>query len=138
MDAHFSVILIDLIGLKPINDQYGHIAGDQLICSVANALRATCREHDRLFRFGGDEFVILCRDETGQGARALVKRIDHHVKGQKVSLSTDQGAAMDVRIELSVGLAHSDQVPPEDVLKRADERMYEDKKRWYAERDRYR
>jgi diguanylate cyclase (GGDEF)-like protein len=138
IDAHFSVILIDLIGLKSINDQYGHIAGDQLICRVADALRATCREHDRLFRFGGDEFVILCIDETGYGARALMMRIDHNVKGQTVSLLTDQGEAMDVRIELSVGLASSDQVPPEDVLKRADERMYEDKKRWYAERDRYR
>lgn len=137
-DEHFTVILIDLIGLKPINDQYGHIAGDQLICSVADALRATCREHDRLFRFGGDEFVILCRDKTGQGAGALMSRIDRNVKGQKVSLPTDQGDAMDVRIELSVGQAGSDQVPPEDVLKRADERMYEDKKRWYAARDRYR
>ncbi|MHA7880986.1 MAG: sensor domain-containing diguanylate cyclase [Saccharospirillum sp.] len=136
--AHFSVILIDLIGLKAVNDQYGHIAGDELICRVADALRATCRENDRLFRYGGDEFVILCQDETGQGAQALIDRIDRTVRGQQVPLSTDQGDSQSVRIELSVGRARSDQVPPEDVLKRADQRMYEDKQRWYAARERYR
>lgn len=138
LEAHFTVILIDLIGLKSINDQYGHIAGDQLICAVADALRATCREHDRLFRFGGDEFVILCRDRTGAGAEALMKRIDRAVKGQTVSIPTDDGSECEVSIELSAGLARSDQVPPEEVLRSADERMYEDKKRWYSERNRYR
>lgn len=138
VNAHFSVILIDLIGLKQINDQYGHIAGDQLICSAADALRAICREDDRLFRFGGDEFVILCMDETGQGARALMQRIHDNVKGRVVSLPTDQGDTLAVPVELSVGLACSDQVPPDEVLKCADERMYEDKKHWYAEHDRYR
>lgn len=137
-DAHFSVILIDLVGLKPINDQYGHIAGDQLICSAADALCAICREDDRLFRFGGDEFVILCMEETGQGARALMQRIQDNVRGQTVSLPTDQGDALDVHLELSVGLASSDQVPPNEVLKCADERMYADKKHWYARRARYR
>ncbi|MEP4548198.1 MAG: diguanylate cyclase [Saccharospirillum sp.] len=135
---HFSVILIDLIGLKSVNDQYGHAAGDELIRFVADALKSICRDQDQVFRYGGDEFVILCRSEDESGAAALMQRIDRQVKQKNISLTTDDGAQVKTPIQMSVGLASSDQVPPEDVLKLADERMYADKERWYRERSRYR
>lgn len=135
---HFSVILIDLIGLKPINDQYGHAAGDDLIRRVADALKSICRDQDQVFRYGGDEFVILCRSEDETGAAALMHRIETQVKNRAINLTTADGGEIDARIQLSVGLARSDQVSPEDVLKLADERMYVDKERWYRERKRYR
>lgn len=137
-DDHFSVILIDLIGLKPVNDQYGHAAGDELIRIVADALKDICRDQDQVFRYGGDEFVILCQGEDDKGAKALMQRIDHLVKDKTISLTTDDGVQIETRIQLSIGLASSDQVPPEEVLKLADERMYADKERWYRGRKRYR
>lgn len=135
---HFSVILIDLIGLKAINDQYGHAAGDDLIRQVAGALRNICRGQDQVFRYGGDEFVILCRSYDESAAQALMQRIDGQVKEHIICLTTDDGTEVATPIQLSVGLASSDQVPPQEVLKRADERMYDDKRRWYRQRDRYR
>lgn len=137
-DEHFSVILIDLIGLKPVNDQYGHAAGDDLIRIVAEALKGICRDQDQVFRYGGDEFVILCRREHEAAATALMQRIGTRVKDWTVSLTTDDGSQIETPIQLSIGLASSDQVSPGDVLKLADERMYADKERWYRERKRYR
>lgn len=135
---HFSVILIDLIGLKSVNDQYGHAAGDELIRIVADALKDICRDRDQVFRYGGDEFVILCRSEDDKGAIALMQRIDRQVKHKSIKLTTDDGDQIETPVQLSIGLASSDQVPPEEVLKLADERMYADKKRWYQGRKRYR
>lgn len=135
---HFSVILIDLIGLKAVNDQHGHAAGDELIRFVADALKSICRDQDQVFRYGGDEFVILCRSEDENGATALMQRVDRQVKQKNISLTTDDGVQVETPIQMSVGLASSDQVAPEDVLKLADERMYADKERWYRERSRYR
>jgi diguanylate cyclase (GGDEF)-like protein len=134
----FAVILIDIIGLKRINDHYGHTAGDQLICALAEALKATCREQDKLFRYGGDEFVILCEEDVGLGAPALVRRIEETVKRQKVTLKTDQNMVLEEPLCFSVGIATTEQVPPEDVMKLADKRMYQDKQRWYELRERYR
>lgn len=137
-DDHFSVILIDLIGLKPVNDQYGHAAGDELIRLVADALKDICRDQDQVFRYGGDEFVILCHSEDDKGAAALMQRIDRQVKNKTISLTSDEGVRIETPIQLSIGLASSEQVPPDEVLKLADERMYADKKRWYQARARYR
>ena len=69
---------------------------------------------------------------------ALMQRIDRQVKHKNISLTTDDGNQIETPIQLSVGLASSDQVQPEDVLKLADERMYADKERWYRDRKRYR
>jgi diguanylate cyclase (GGDEF)-like protein len=137
-NKHFSVILIDLIGLKPVNDQYGHAAGDNLIRVVADALTGICRDQDRVFRYGGDEFVILCNSDASTGANALMRRIDTLVKNKTVCLTGDDGRQIEISIQLSVGIASSEQVPSEDVLGLADERMYADKERWYLERERYR
>lgn len=128
---HFSVLLIDLIGLKGINDQLGHEIGDYLICEAANALQEICRENDKLFRFGGDEFVILCNDQSGEGAKALADRILTRVHGRQITLGMAEDEQVKVTLALSVGLASSEQVPPDRVLKLADQRMYEQKRQWY-------
>lgn len=128
---HFAVLLMDLIGLKSINDQLGHEMGDRLIREAANALQETCRDSDMLFRFGGDEFVILCNDQSGEGAQALLERIRTQIHGRKVKLETAEGKVIEVMLALSVGLASSDQVTPDKVMQLADQRMYEQKRQWY-------
>lgn len=134
----YSVVLVDLIGLKQVNDQYGHAAGDQLIRTVAEGLMAVSRRGDRVYRFGGDEFVVLCQDSTLEGAEVLAERIDRFVRGRELMVVTEQGARVSVCIQLSLGVANSGHDEAKDVLKKADERMYADKARWYESHARYR
>ncbi|MEX1056492.1 MAG: GGDEF domain-containing protein, partial [Natronospirillum sp.] len=133
---HFAVLLIDLIGLKSVNDQYGHEAGDAVICASAKALQSTCREQDLLFRFGGDEFVVLCQGETSDGAESLLRRIREQVHGRQVAFVTGDGVEHTLTTALSVGLASTDQVEPERVMPLADERMYQHKQAWYRDKAR--
>jgi diguanylate cyclase (GGDEF)-like protein len=69
------VIFLDLDGFKPINDQYGHAVGDELLVAVAARLRSVLRPADTLARLGGDEFVVLSEELDLEGADHLVARI---------------------------------------------------------------
>lgn len=71
----FSVLLMDLDGLKEINDQYGHLTGSRAICRVAEVLRLHCRLVDTAARYGGDEFVLLLPETEESAARMVVARI---------------------------------------------------------------
>ncbi len=71
----FSVAMIDLDGLKVVNDTMGHAAGDERLQGVAEHLVATCRRIDAPYRIGGDEFVVLMPDTDSTGANAFVARL---------------------------------------------------------------
>ncbi|MFI3173496.1 MAG: GGDEF domain-containing protein, partial [Eubacteriales bacterium] len=58
----FSVVMVDLNGLKSVNDQFGHPAGDEYICKVIEILKSKIRERDEICRIGGDEFIVLLRN----------------------------------------------------------------------------
>ena len=72
-ERSFAVLLLDVDGLKNINDRRGHLVGSRALCRVAEALRATCRTVDTPARFGGDEFAVLL-PETGEAAAIQVAR----------------------------------------------------------------
>ena len=69
----FAILLLDLDGLKTINDQYGHLAGSRAICRLANVLRIHSRAMDTAARYGGDEFAVVL-PEAGEEAAASVSR----------------------------------------------------------------
>jgi diguanylate cyclase (GGDEF)-like protein/PAS domain S-box-containing protein len=71
----FSVLLLDLDGLKQINDTYGHLAGNRSIIRLAEAIRLECRVIDTPARFGGDEFAVVLPESQEHGAIALAERI---------------------------------------------------------------
>ncbi|GLW27328.1 hypothetical protein Areg01_02690 [Actinoplanes regularis] len=117
-----TVLFCDLDGFKPVNDRLGHAAGDALLVGVADHLRRGLRDNDLVSRFGGDEFVIVCR---GPGAAdAMVDRIRTLVTRALVA------GGEQVRIGISVGITSAQPGDTADaVLTRADLAMYQAKRR---------
>lgn len=75
-----ALLVLDLDGLKKINDTYGHAVGSRALCRVAEALRAECRVIDTSARHGGDEFAVVMPDTDAEGARNLAGRLASRVE----------------------------------------------------------
>lgn len=118
----FALIYFDVNGLKVVNDRYGHQAGDLLLRSVVNSVKALLRESDLLFRMGGDEFMIICPETDKKGAFTCVDRMRQAV---------DEITIVDQKVSFAYGIAHSSEDYPEmdDMLHSADVSMYECKKK---------
>lgn len=123
--ASFTVCFIDLDGLKAVNDQYGHTEGDRYILAVAQEIQGDCRKDaDMLFRYGGDEFVILV---CGLCQAAVEKRM--HV----VNCRLQEQACRDnlpYAMSISYGVVESRSFSNGDaLLVEADARMYNQKQK---------
>ena len=130
----FSVLAIDANGLKPVNDLYGHQAGDALIQAVGKALTTVARSTDTAARMGGDEFAILLPNTGTEGARILTGRLREYCEKHPVPVQDET----EVPLSLSIGFAGSDTVPFWEVMKSADDAMYRDKKEFYKTHKKYR
>ena len=123
--SSIAFLMIDVNGLKKVNDEHGHSAGDQLLVTVANILKEASRDTDIVVRYGGDEFLIMM-PETQQEAKIVVTRILENAK----QWNRDHPDSI-FQISYAVGCAFwraEDNCSIEDVLALADERMYENKK----------
>ena len=129
----FSIMAIDVNGLKQINDTYGHSEGDSAIIKVAELLKAGCRETDIVTRIGGDEFAVLMPSTNRVQAEILLARIREGKKDLHMIVENSEGGHINVPIRISIGLASSDEYDPDLVIKVADDLMYADKKRYYEE-----
>jgi diguanylate cyclase (GGDEF)-like protein/PAS domain S-box-containing protein len=91
-----AVLLLDLDGLKRINDTHGHLVGSRALCRLANAIREECRAVDVAVRHGGDEFAIILPETGGRVARSLAERIASRLAqdGQDPTLSFSYGMAV--------------------------------------------
>ena len=120
--THFSLIYFDLNGLKQINDDYGHQAGDLLLRAVVSACKKLLRESDMLFRMGGDEFMVLCPDTDKRGAFICAERMQEAVKAVTI---------VDKSASFAYGVAHSsdDYREMDEMHHSADSAMYESKKK---------
>lgn len=123
----FAVLMMDVDRLKEVNDHYGHVAGDQLISSVAHYLQLHCRDSDILARYGGDEFVILFPSADLTAAKRMANRIRENLPDQHCTIDTAIDERVELALHLSLGFASSSEAPPLQVFALADERMYEDK-----------
>jgi len=134
----YALVLVDLNGLKEVNDQYGHEAGDRVILKAVELLRGMTRTGDRLIRLGGDEFVVLCLDCDSALAELVVERIREAERGAVVAVSDAHGREETIPVRLSLGSAASDRDLEERMMQVADQRMYADKETYYETRERYR
>jgi diguanylate cyclase (GGDEF)-like protein len=114
-----SLIVMDIDFFKRINDQYGHAVGDLVLRQVAKAIEESIRSSDALYRYGGEEFVVVLNGTDQSGARLLADRIRENIE----SLSID--ALKDLQVTLSLGVSMmNDGDTTESLFKRADEALY--------------
>lgn len=116
----FAVIFLDLDGFKLINDSLGHLAGDDLLRTVAERLRTGLRAVDTAARFGGDEFAVLLSDPVADEVLVIARRIQESIAQPLVV------GGQEVAVSASVGITTSDAgyESAEDVLRDADTAMY--------------
>jgi diguanylate cyclase (GGDEF)-like protein/PAS domain S-box-containing protein len=119
-----AIIFVDLDGLKAVNDQYGHAAGDQLLASAADKIRSAMRDGDFVGRIGGDEFLAICPNVvSATQAMEIAQRIS-----AAITTSIDIG---DDRVDLraSIGVVWTAEAIDTDVLiAQADSAMYQAKR----------
>ena len=91
----FSVLLLDLDGLKRVNDRYGHLVGSKALCRLATVLRVHCRALDTAARYGGDEFALVLPEASPEAAARVAKRICERLSadGGTPAISVSAGAA---------------------------------------------
>lgn len=122
----FSIIMIDVDYFKEVNDNYGHLRGDRVLCELADLLRNNCREMDTPCRYGGDEFIIIT-PETDRwsvekaGLRFLEKIETHCFKGDSEQ--------PDLHLTVSIGTAtyEINDMSAENLIARADQALYQAK-----------
>lgn len=125
-DTKFAIMMLDLDGFKQVNDEYGHTAGDELLCTVGKRLQASIRETDTVARFGGDEFIFILPDITHeQDVTKLADKMRNVIRKQ-----CDVGDK-EVEIDASMGFSiyPDDSSDPQELLDLADTRMYKDKRK---------
>ncbi|MDH3403664.1 MAG: sensor domain-containing diguanylate cyclase [Acidobacteriota bacterium] len=103
------VLLIDLDGLKQVNDAEGHAAGDRLLKRAALVLREAVRESDFVARIGGDEFAVLAPDESALTLERLEERLRRSFEGASIAASLG-GARRDPRQSLAAAVEQADRV----------------------------
>ena len=131
----FAVVTLDVNLLEKANDNHGHEVGDRLLKKVASLLLNTVRPSDIVARIGGDEFVILLSNADQKSAEELCKRLTTEIF-KNVFIEIEGAGGFPVTV--SVGYAGSDLCEVEDLIGRADERMYENKEKFYAGQKTYR
>ena len=115
-----SIIMLDVNGLKVVNDSLGHDKGDKLLIKTASIMKKVMRAEDILARYGGDEFVILLPQTNKKEAENIVDRITSECQNTKND---------DLVVSLGIGSATKTEVKDNifDILMRADNNMYQNK-----------
>ncbi len=122
-DKPLSIILLDIDHFKVINDTHGHIAGDCVLTTLADCVEDCMRGTDMLFRYGGEEFVVLLSNTNSRGAQLLAKRLRKRV--EETLCECDQFKT-NITISLGVATLQSGD-KDQDLFEKADRAMYQAK-----------
>ncbi len=126
MGRGFTMLMLDLDDLKPVNDTFGHQWGDRLLKAIADVVRRTVRFTDAAARYGGDEFVVLLPETDAAGGYVVAEKLRRDIEAL-----TLHAASRNVRSSISVGLVvyPDDGSTIEQLVSAADVAMYEAKRR---------
>ncbi len=124
----FGLLMLDLDEFKVVNDHLGHQAGDDFLRSVARAIRGACRDSDRVFRYGGDEFTVICAASDAAGTVALAERVRAALREIAVDWGQRRGVG---QVSASIGVATFPEYGPtaDEVLLAADRACFVAKRR---------
>ena len=115
-----SIIMIDVNGLKLINDAFGHLVGDTMLQKIAKILKDSCRKNDLIARVGGDEFALLLPNTNTKQAKDMITKIANKISQEKIS-----------SINLSISYGYETKTFKDedirDVFKEAESKMYKHK-----------
>jgi diguanylate cyclase (GGDEF)-like protein len=124
-DRGFCILMIDLDGLKAVNDSVGHLRGDEVLRSLGQVIRGSIRTVDSCYRYGGDEFVVLLPETDIVGAFVVAEKI--RVGAEELGMSI---AGAESLTSVSIGLVShpEDGLSAEELMTAADRAMYQAKK----------
>jgi diguanylate cyclase (GGDEF)-like protein len=122
-DHPLALIVLDLDGLKELNDQHGHAAGDECLVRIGRLLRTELRPGDQAFRIGGDEFAILLPATNAQGAEEVMSRLVEWLE------RSGRSSVLRPRASFGVAATSAGLETQESLLHAADEAMYRSKNR---------
>jgi len=118
---------LDLDGFKAVNDRFGHSVGDAVLTELAQRITALLRTGDTAARIGGDEFVVLCEDTGPHHAAAIARRL------RDAAAEPFLIDGIELVLSAAVGGCPAYVADPVELLREADQRMYETKRRKTAE-----
>lgn len=128
-EESFSIIMADIDEFKKVNDAYGHITGDYILKRVVSDIAKYIREIDTIFRYGGDEFVVIMPKIDKKGAYIVAERIRKQI--EESSLKLDKLFNKDITITISIGTAQFKKgihKTIQDIIFEAEEKMYSAKR----------
>jgi diguanylate cyclase (GGDEF)-like protein len=133
-----SLLIIDANRFKEINDNHGHLAGDDVLRTMAAIVKTECRGTDFAFRYGGDELVIFMPNTSIEGALAAAERIKEKIAEEKITVKNSNGQPIELSgLGVSVGCSNTKDIgvikgqPSEEIMGRliamADVNLYANK-----------
>lgn len=134
--AHAGLLAIDLDAFKPINDEFGHQAGDTVLTTLAAEVGSIVRRNEIFFRIGGDEFAILAPDTSEEEMIGLARRVGSKISGMRFKFN---GRDAQLTASLGIALYPNHALNGEEIIARADNAMYQaklsGKNRWAVYHD---
>lgn len=130
-----AVLFLDLDGFKPVNDAFGHFAGDQLLIELAQRIKSACPDNTTIARLGGDEFVILMNDAGTVDGRNIAEsnerilKLAHNVQDALSKEFLIGEESIKLAASIGVSVFPDDSEDPDNLLRDADMAMYEAKQR---------
>lgn len=124
--SDLGVLLADLDHFKSINDSYGHLVGDKVLCEISKRLQDSSRSYDLTGRYGGEEFLVVLPGCTGDSALHVAQRHLEAVAGEPIA-----GFGQEIHVTLSIGVTATNGSLPSDaisLLRTADGALYQAKR----------
>ncbi len=125
-DRGFAVSITDVDDFKKINDTYGHLSGDIVLKKIVRAMISCIREYDTVGRYGGEEFLIILPEIDKRTATLVCNRLRRNI--EELEIEVMEGEKITVTVSFGIASFQEDGVLPEDLLVKADERLYKAKR----------